>query len=133
MWGDSTAANNGDYVWSGSAWVKRGRVIEWLDTYAGTYGETGRWNTELSQTLTLPDGLYQFSIGKRHYAGGEAGAKIELLQGSTVKYRFEWTSQYHETGAKNDWASTTMPVVAGQYTVRVQSIHLQWGFTAETG
>ena len=117
-------------VWSGP---ERGRVFEWLNTFAATYGETERWFTELSQTLTLPAGLYQFTIGKRHRASGEAGAKIELLQGSTVKYRFEWVSQYHENGIKNDWASTTMPVVAGQYTVRVQTVHWQPGFTTETG
>ena len=36
MWGDSTDANNGDYVWSGSAWVKRaiatGTVGQWTNT-----------------------------------------------------------------------------------------------------
>ena len=64
---DSTASNNGDYVWDGSAWVRRLDDTGWLSS--GVFSGAGDWSLT-SQTARRKGTTVIFKIVAKYTGSG---------------------------------------------------------------
>lgn len=72
VYADSTPANNGDYVWSGSAWLYGG-VASGAVTYASGISAQSGYTTQLDKSI---DGIATLNFGVSNSSTTPAGLKL---------------------------------------------------------